>query len=84
LNINEGRAVIGSAFFLKVVFMFGNLSSLTGGGGLSSSSSSQAGGDNKFDNTFNYKTGGSDAGTNQIIMLGLAAVALVLVLKMGK
>lgn len=63
---------------LESMFMGG------GGGGLSTSSSAQ-GGDNRFDNTFNYKTGGAGgANDNTLVIFGLAAVAVVLLLKMGK
>lgn len=65
--------------------MFGSLTSLTGGGGLSSSSSASADGDNTFSNAFNYKTGGgSDAGNNQMLIMGAVAVALVLVVMRSK
>lgn len=62
---------------LESMFMGG------GGGGLSTSSSAQ-GGDNRFDNTFNYKNGGDGADFNQLLLLGLAAVALVLIVKVSK
>lgn len=62
--------------------MFGAMTSLTGGGGIGGDTSSSAQDvSNTYGNTKNYKSGESGGNTTLFLAIGIAAVALAVVLK---